>query len=90
MSKHYSDDGAPDTSATIGLGTEGYAPLEQGKRSTSQNTFRPTIDVYALGGTILKMLTGETPPIASDILEDDELLSGIMERHNISTNLQIL
>lgn len=88
LSKHYSDDGTPDTSTTIGLGTEGYAPLEQGKRSASQNTFRPTIDVYALGGTIFKMLTGETPPIASDILEDDELLSEIMARHNISTNLQ--
>lgn len=59
MSKHYSDDGTPDTSTTIGLGIEGYVPLEQGKRSTSQNTFRPTIDVYALGGTIFKMLTGK-------------------------------
>ena len=37
---------------------------------------------------MFKMLTGETPPIASDILEDDELLSEIMARHNISTNLQ--
>ena len=32
LSKHYSDDGTPDTSTTIGLGTEGYAPLEQGKK----------------------------------------------------------
>lgn len=88
LSKHYSDDGIPDTSTTIGLGTEGYAPLEQGKRSISQNIFRPTIDVYALGGTIFKMLTGETPPIASDILEDDELLPEIMEKHNISADLQ--
>ncbi len=88
LSKHYSDDGVPDTSTTIGLGTEGYAPLEQGKRSTKQNLFRPTIDVYALGGTLFKMLTGETPPSASDILEDDSLLEEIMTMHKIPDDIQ--
>ena len=88
LSKHYNDDGQPDTSTTIGLGTEGYAPIEQGKRATSQNSFRPTIDVYALGGTLFKMLTGETPPPASDILEDEELLSEIMVKHGINLQLQ--
>ena len=88
LSKHYNDDGQPDTSTTIGLGTEGYAPIEQGKRATSQNSFRPTIDVYALGGTLFKMLTGETPPPASDILEDEELLGEIMNKCGVSQNLQ--
>ncbi len=88
LSKHYNDDGQPDTSTTIGLGTEGYAPIEQGKRATSQNSFRPTIDVYALGGTMFKMLTGETPPAASDILDDEDLLSEIMNKHGVSSLLQ--
>ncbi len=88
LSKHYSDEGQPDTSTTIGLGTEGYAPLEQGKRASAQNSFRPTIDVYALGGTLFKMLTGETPPPASDILEDEELLEVIMNKHGVSQQLQ--
>lgn len=88
LSKHYSDEGQPDTSTTIGLGTEGYAPLEQGKRASAQSSFRPTIDVYALGGTLFKMLTSETPPPASDILEDEELLEDIMGKHNVSKQLQ--
>lgn len=88
LSKHYDDDGQPDTSTTIGLGTEGYAPIEQGKRATSQNSFRPTIDVYALGGTLFKMLTGETPPAASDILEDEALLDEIMKLHAVPQKLQ--
>lgn len=88
LSKHYSDEGQPDTSTTIGLGTEGYAPLEQGKRATAQNSFRPTIDVYALGGTLFKMLTSETPPPASDILEDEELLEEIMNKYGVSQKLQ--
>lgn len=88
LSKHYSDEGQPDTSTTIGLGTEGYAPLEQGKRASTQNSFRPTIDVYALGGTLFKMLTSETPPPASDILEDEELLEEIMNKHGVSKELQ--
>ena len=88
LSKHYNDDGQPDTSTTIGLGTEGYAPLEQGKRASAQNAFRPTIDVYALGGTLFKLLTGETPPAASDILGDEDLLCAIMKKHTINTHLQ--
>jgi len=88
LSKHYNDDGQPDTSTTIGLGTEGYAPIEQGKKATSQNSFRPTIDVYALGGTLFKMLTGETPPAASDILDDEDLLCEIMGKHGVDSQLQ--
>ncbi len=88
LSKHYSDEGQPDTSTTIGLGTEGYAPLEQGKRSSATNTFLPTIDVYALGATYFKMLTGETPPAASDLLDDEDLLPDSMTKHRVSEAVQ--
>ena len=69
LSKQYDTSGEPESSTTIGLGTPGYAPIEQANQ-TSGRTFQPTIDIYALGATLYKMLTGSTPPIASDILNE--------------------
>lgn len=86
LSKHYSNDGQPETSTTIGLGTAGYAPIEQGNR-TKDGEFRPTIDVYALGGTFYKLLTCETPPPASDLVSDDSLLETQMLANNVSKEL---
>ncbi|MBQ0047019.1 MAG: protein kinase [Prevotellaceae bacterium] len=87
LSKHYGDDGNPDTSTTVGLGTEGYAPLEQGKRTNNRNDFLPTIDVYALGATLFKLLTGNTPPAASDVLDDEDLLPTELKAANVSQEL---
>ena len=84
LSKHFSDSGQPETSTTIGLGTAGYAPLEQSNQSKS-GEFLPTIDVYALGATMFKLLTRETPPTAIELLDDDELLE---EKLNQSTASQ--
>ena len=69
LSKQYNGDGEPESSSTIGLGTPGYAPLEQANQ-TSERTFQPTLDIYALGATLYKMLTGHTPPRATSILND--------------------
>ena len=86
LSKHYCDDGQPETSTTIGLGTPGYAPIEQGNKAKS-GEFRPTIDVYALGATFYKLLTGETPPPASDLVSDDELLESNLYAKDVPENL---
>lgn len=86
LSKHFSEDGQPETSTTIGLGTAGYAPIEQGNKAKN-GEFRPTIDVYALGATFYKLLTRETPPPASDLVSDDELLENGLRAKGVSDNL---
>ncbi len=86
LSKHYSNDGLPETSTTIGLGTPGYAPIEQSNQNKS-GEFRPTIDVYALGATLFKLLTGETPPPASDIVSDDELVEMKLRANGITGSI---
>lgn len=86
LSKHYGDDGNPETSTTIGFGTAGYAPIEQ-SNTTKNGEFCPTIDVYALGATFFKLLTSVTPPPASDIVSDDVVLENNLREKNVSDNL---
>lgn len=83
LSKHYSSDGQPETSTSIGLGTAGYAPIEQANQMKS-GEFRPTIDVYALGATLFKLLTSETPPQASEMVSDDELIESKLRVNGIT------
>lgn len=69
LSKQFSENGEPESSTTIGLGTPGYAPLEQAKQ-INDGSFPATLDIYALGATMYKLLTGQRPPDASDILNE--------------------
>ena len=86
LSKHFSNDGQPETSTTIGLGTAGYAPVEQSNQAKN-GEFRPTIDVYALGATFYKLLTRDTPPAASDLVSDDEILTTSMRNKGVSNGI---
>ncbi len=84
LSKQYDEKGEPESSSMIGLGTPGYAPLEQSNQTAGKN-FQATLDIYALGATLFKMLTGNTPPLATEILNEgfpeEELQNeGISER----------
>lgn len=66
LSKQYDENGHPESTTTIGGGTPGYAPIEQIDYQEGDG-FPVTMDVYALGATLYKMLSGERPPKASDL-----------------------
>lgn len=85
LSKQYDSNGIPETSTSIGGGTPGYSPIEQttlygGSQTSGMSS---AMDIYAVGATMFKMLTGHRPPIASEILNsgfpNDEL-----QRRNIT------
>ena len=57
-SKQYDEESGENTSTLMGK-TPGYAPLEQMGNSVVQ--FTPCTDIYALGATLYKLLTGLTP-----------------------------
>lgn len=69
LSKQYDENGIPESSTSVGGGTPGYAPIEHANYHMG-NDFPVTMDVYALGATLFKMLTDIRPPEASIILNE--------------------
>ena len=82
LSKQYNEKGEPESSTKVGSGTPGYAPVEQANYHDGHE-FPVTMDVYALGGTLFKMLTGERPPEASMVLNDG-LPVDLLQRYGVS------
>ena len=70
--KQYDEEKGENTSTLMGK-TRGYAPLEQMDNNVS--TFQPATDIYALGATLYKMLTGVTPPSSSELASEEETLA---------------
>ena len=66
LSKQYDAGGQQTSTTPVGI-SEGYAPMEQYKKG-GVGEFSPQTDIYALGATFFKLLTGKTPQSASDIL----------------------
>lgn len=85
LSKQYDENDEPESSTTLGQGTQGYAPLEQGAPHSGHD-FPVTIDVYALGATLYKMLTSQTPPHAADVLSSPEILKKALAEKGVSKN----
>ena len=81
VSKQYDEQKDQTTTTPPGVST-GYSPLEQ-YRPGGVSTFSPQADIYALGATLYKLLTGKTPPNASDMLID-----GLPSNNAISPNLR--
>ncbi|MFI3295394.1 MAG: serine/threonine-protein kinase, partial [Rikenellaceae bacterium] len=66
LTKTYDTTGSETSSTPVGR-SPGYAPLEQ-YNPGGVSSFTPQTDVYSLGATLYKLLTGTTPPEASVIL----------------------
>ena len=68
--KQYDECSGENTSTLLGS-TPGYAPLEQ--TTTKITQFFPATDIYALGATMYKLLTGITPLTANERGSGDAL-----------------
>ena len=68
VSKQYDERKNQTTTTPPGV-SHGYSPLEQYKPG-GVSTFSPQSDIYALGATLYKLLTGATPPNANDVLNE--------------------
>ena len=80
-SKQYDEVDGENTSTLLGK-TPGYAPIEQMSNNVKQ--FTPATDIYSLGATLYKLLTGVTPPDATEIF--NEGLEELPESISKSTN----
>lgn len=89
LSKQYTDNGEPESSTTIGAGTPGYAPIEQANYK-KDGTFPTTLDVYALGATFYKMLTGKKPQHASEVLEEGLDTVALQDRGISEENIKVV
>ena len=68
LSKQYDEQGGQTSTTPVGI-SHGYAPMEQYKQG-GVSTFSPPTDIYALGATLYKLVTGNTPPSAMDVLDE--------------------
>lgn len=69
QAKQYDAESGNQTSSTpVGI-SEGYAPMEQ-YRKAGVGQFSPSTDIYSLGATFYKLITGQTPPEASMLHEE--------------------
>ena len=66
-SKQYDEIDGENTSTLLGK-TPGYAPIEQ--MGNTVRMFTPATDIYALGATMYKCLTGNTPPDATLLMDE--------------------
>ena len=67
VSKRYDQAGHQTSSTPVGI-SHGYAPGEQYQQGTL--AFSPATDIYALGATFYKLVTGDTPPDQNEVNEN--------------------
>jgi formylglycine-generating enzyme required for sulfatase activity len=69
-SKQYDEESGENTSSLLGK-TPGYAPIEQ--MGNDVRKFTPATDIYALGATLYKLLSGVAPLSSTDLAGGEEL-----------------
>ena len=67
------------TTTPVGI-SHGYSPAEQYRKNGVQ-AFSPQSDVYALAATLFKLLTGNTPPGAIEILSEGFPVAELLENY---------
>ena len=80
VSKQYDDQGEQTSTTPVGI-SYGYAPLEQ-YQPGGVCEFSPLTDVYSLGATLHRLVTGNVPPAPYKILD-----GGIEISTNISPSI---
>ena len=83
ISKRYDAGGGQTSTTPVGI-SKGFAPLEQYNQGVQK--FLPATDVYSLGATLYKFLTGQTPPEASDVMNYG-LPTGILQERHVPENI---
>lgn len=71
ISKHYDGGGEATSTTTVGY-SAGYSPIEQ-MTPGGLKQFTPSTDIYALGATIYKVISGTKPPASTDLADDATL-----------------
>lgn len=67
-SKQYDDAGSQTSTTPVGI-SHGYAPMEQ-YTPGGVAQFSPQVDVYSLGATLYRLVTGLVPPQAVDVISE--------------------
>lgn len=82
LSKQYDSSGHQTSTTPTGI-SHGYAPLEQYNEGGVKE-FSPQTDLYSLAATLYFLLTGNTPPQASDIIEEGLSFPGNLSKRLVA------